>query len=312
MGVSLTNHDQATVSIRRESTRDSAEGPLVSVIIPHFNDLDNLRICLHLLAEQTFPKERYEIVVADNNSDCGLEAVEAACAGIARVFPAPLQGPGAARDVGVNNSSAPIIAFIDSDCRPSKDWLSEGVKALSISDMVGGGVEVSVANPGNPTPTESFELVFAFDNKRYVETQNYSITGNLFVRRSVFEAVGGFRPYFAEEDLEWGQRAAALGYRWRYEPKALIVHPARQDWQSLLRKWRRITKHSVYQASNRQFGVAGLIFRTAVIAVSPLFHTMKVIRSRKLEGVGQKIAALKILYLLRFWRVIETYRELLR
>ena len=42
--------------------------PTVSVIVPHYNDLERLNICLDALGGQTFPVDRFEIIVADNDS----------------------------------------------------------------------------------------------------------------------------------------------------------------------------------------------------------------------------------------------------
>ena len=47
----------------------------VSVIVPHYNDLEALDRCLSGLTAQTFPAEQVEIIVADNMSEVGLEAV---------------------------------------------------------------------------------------------------------------------------------------------------------------------------------------------------------------------------------------------
>jgi glycosyltransferase involved in cell wall biosynthesis len=49
--------------------------PFVSVIVPHYNDLENLATCVAQLRRQAWPRERCEIVVADNNSAGGVEAV---------------------------------------------------------------------------------------------------------------------------------------------------------------------------------------------------------------------------------------------
>ena len=48
----------------------------MSVVIPHYNDLDNLAACLAALRRQNWPKDLFEIVVADNNSKGGTAAVE--------------------------------------------------------------------------------------------------------------------------------------------------------------------------------------------------------------------------------------------
>ena len=65
--------------------------PLVSVIIPHYNDLDNLHRCLRLLQDQTLPRDAFEIVVADNNSRYGLVELKRVCGTMARVVPASIQ-----------------------------------------------------------------------------------------------------------------------------------------------------------------------------------------------------------------------------
>ena len=228
--------------------------PVLSVVIPHYNDLENLRLCLALLANQSVSSEDFEIIVADNNSTCGLSAVQEACQGVACVVTAPLQGAGPARNVGVGSARGNYLAFLDSDCRPCREWIGSGIKALALSEMVGGYVEVVAADPENPTPTESYEMIFAFNNRRYVESKGFSITANMFVRRDVFDAVGGFRPHVSE-DLDWGRRAVALGFRWRYAPEVKIRHPARGDWPELTRKLCRVVRESFALVAATRAGV---------------------------------------------------------
>ena len=43
--------------------------PLVSVIIPVFNDQEPLKLCLAALTQQTYAHSRYEVIVVDNGSD---------------------------------------------------------------------------------------------------------------------------------------------------------------------------------------------------------------------------------------------------
>src|SRR5271165_879096 len=121
------------------SPGDTTAEPFVSVVIPHFNDLGGLRLCYSRLLGQTYPRDRFEIVVADNNSRCGLDMVGSA-APEARVVPAPIQGAGPARNAGIAASRGEVIAFLDSDCVPEPDWLIEGVAALMQFDFVGGQV----------------------------------------------------------------------------------------------------------------------------------------------------------------------------
>ena len=55
-------------------------------------------------------------------------------------------------------------------------------------------------------------------------------------------------------------------------------------------------------AKQTRFGVPLLIARTWILGFSPVFHTPKVIRSRRLTRLNEKFSALVILYRLRLWR----------
>src|SRR5689334_2549732 len=112
--------------------------PAVSVVIPHLDDLENLDRCLTLLAQQTY--RSVEIIVVDNGSRVGIEAVRAIAGGRARVVRAPARGAGPARNTGVGHARSAILAFIDSDCRPDPDWIAEGVASLASHDVIGGSV----------------------------------------------------------------------------------------------------------------------------------------------------------------------------
>jgi GT2 family glycosyltransferase len=281
----------------------------VSVIIPHYNDLDNLRHCLQLLAKQTAPTGSFEVVVADNNSHCGLVEVEGVCAGIARVAPAPIQGAGEARNAGVAASHGGVLAFIDSDCRPAADWIERGLAAMSRANVIGGRVEVDVRDPTNPTGAEAFEKVFAFNFKRYIEEEGFSGSGNLFVRREDFERVGGFRSVVAE-DLDWGRRATAMGLKLAYADDVVVSHPARYDWGQLKNKWRKMTAEAYAVAREKRYGRLLWFCRSWAILASPFAHSVTVLRSKKLMGMDQKAKAVAVLFRLRVWRFVETNRVL--
>ena len=248
----------------------------ISVIIPHYNDMENLGRCLSLLAKQTLPPNNYEIIVADNNSKCGIDAVKALCRDQARVVPAPIQGAAEARNTAVRASQGAILAFIDSDCRPSPGWLEEGTKAVAFADIIGGKVDVDFADPGRPTGVEAFEKVFAFDFKRYIEKDNFSGTGNMFVLRSNFDKIGDFRSGVSE-DREWGNRAVKMGFKLQYAKNVLVSHPARNNWNELTHKWERITKQTyLYNVNNNSTGIRWLYYCIIILA-SPFIHLNKIV-----------------------------------
>jgi GT2 family glycosyltransferase len=291
-------------------TGSRTDKPAVSIIVPHYNDLENLRECLKYLEAQTIAPCRYEIIVSDNNSACGLLAVRDACEGIARVVSAPKQGAGEARNVGAAVALGERLAFTDSDCRPARDWLERGVEALQDADVVGGRMVVDVEDRSRLTPAEAYELVFAFNNRRYVEKQGYSVTANMFIWRDVFGKVGPFR-VGVSEDLDWGRRATALGFRTKYAADAVVTHPARKQWPDLIRKWRRLTSESYALTSEQSYGRLMWFFRSWLILLSTFVHFPTILRSHELNSFNQRALATYGLIRLRTWRFLECNRQLL-
>src|SRR5258706_15147212 len=89
-----------------------AEAPRVSVVIPHYRDLGGLALCLSALERQTYPKERLEIVVADNNSPEGRDVVAQTIAGRADLVVITEKGAGPARNGGGGASSGGVPALL--------------------------------------------------------------------------------------------------------------------------------------------------------------------------------------------------------
>jgi cellulose synthase/poly-beta-1,6-N-acetylglucosamine synthase-like glycosyltransferase len=275
--------------------------PFVSVIIPHYNDLDGLRLCHARLLAQDWPRSAFEIVVADNNSRCGLAAVRAVVPE-AVVVAAPLQGAGPARNAAVAASRGTVLAFIDSDCLPERDWIRAGVEALRRHDFVGGRVLTLARDPGRPNAVEAFEIVFNFNFKRYIERVGFSGTGNLFVPRRVFDHVGGFRPQVAE-DMEWCFRARAHGYRIGYAEHAVVGHPARRSWAELQRRWARMLAEDYGLARMQPRGRLIFVAKALAMPLSVLPHGVKVLASGRLPGPRARLAAILVLARLRLWRM---------
>ena len=311
----MTTDDSTTVAAREPASdvRDPPAGdtlaalqpgkivrPFVSVVIPHYNDLDALAVCVAGLKRQTWPAERMEIIVADNNSACGLAAVERAAPGC-RVVPAPVQGAGPARNAGVAASCGKILAFIDSDCDPQPDWVEHGVHAMTEYDFAGGHVLTAPRDPARPRPVEAWEMVFGFDFERYILEEGYTGSGNMWVWRSVFDAVGGFRAGVAE-DMEWSRRARSMGFRLGYERRAVVSHLARPSWPDLLARWRRVLAEHHLLMRETSHGRLRWAVKTAAMPWSAVPHLLRVLRSDRLPDARAKAAAAAVLVAHRLWR----------
>jgi GT2 family glycosyltransferase len=286
-----------------------AADPKVSVVVPHYRDLQGLALCLAALDRQTYPREDFEIVVGDNNSPEGEAAVAAVIDGRARLVVIREKGAGPARNGAAAVARGAILAFTDSDCVPEPAWLAEGVAALARHDFVGGRVRVLVDDMARMTPTEAFERVFAFDFKDYILNKGFTGSGNLFCARTLFETVGGFRSVVSE-DVEWSHRARGLGFSLGYAPGAVIGHPARRTWPELVIKWKKANSEAYNLLIERPGGRLWWLLRSLALPASAVAHTPKVLASSELETSGQRLAALSTLYRVRWWRFVDALRLL--
>ncbi|WP_420453082.1 glycosyltransferase family 2 protein [Ilumatobacter sp.] len=214
----------------------------LAVVIPHHDDVERLERCLRSLEAPRARNRGVEVVVIDNASTVDLAEVRASFPWV-RFDSHPDPGPGNARNRGVEVTSAGVVAFLDCDCVASPDWLDEIRAHAHDADVLGGEVAMFDEGAGPRTGSQAFETVFAFDQRRYVEREGFTVTANMVTSRRVFDAVGGFEPGLGtvSEDAEWCRRATAIGYSLRYVPSMVVAHPTRGDWGALRAKFWRIT-----------------------------------------------------------------------
>ncbi len=285
--------------------------PLVSVIIPHLNQPDFLRTCLQSLAAQDWPAERTEIIVVDNGSR---ELPDLAALGFphATLLAEPTPGPGPARNCGIAASSGALLAFIDADCRADPGWISAAVAGLTAegsTGVVGGDVRIDFGDDKHLTPLEAYEAVFAYRQKLYIGRHGYSGTGNLAMRRGVFDIVGPFGGIHTAEDMDWGRRARAAGHPAMYRPDMIVYHPARTTRAELETKWRRHVAHSL--VLHRQSGGSdlGWAARSAMVLASAVPHIGMVLTSPRLPGFANRLRGIGVLIGIRAFRAREMLRQ---
>jgi glycosyltransferase involved in cell wall biosynthesis len=203
----------------------------VTVIIPVFGADPKLPICIGCLRGQTYDKANFEVLVIDNSPQGG-QALNVEADGIElRVIREPRPGSYAARNAGIAAAKGVVLAFTDADCRPSRDWLEQGVRALRDNPLCGavaGKIGVATKNAENRTIAEQFDLVFGFNQKEFVERYHFGATANIFVHKEVMNLVGLFDDWFySGGDVDWGLRAKAAGRSVVFSPGPQVVHPAR-------------------------------------------------------------------------------------
>ena len=217
----------------------NASVPLVSVIIPVYNDLERLKLCLKALKNQSYSKKSYEIIVVDNNSTEDLKKTIDELGNITLIVEAKV-GSYAARNKGISVAKGKILAFTDSDCIPSCGWIESGVKSLESeeADLVGGKIRFSFS-PIKST-AEIFDSITALQVKKNIETRQLTVTANLFTYRYVFDSIGFFDSTLKSGgDFKWTKKATDSGFKLVYSSRAEILHPARK-LNSLVKKSYRV------------------------------------------------------------------------
>ncbi|MEO8529868.1 MAG: glycosyltransferase [Deltaproteobacteria bacterium] len=257
--------------------------PILSIIIPHFNQPDELSICLSALLEADIAED-LDVIVVDNGSRVFPSDIAALYPDV-RFFLETAPGPGPARNLGVSQAESSNIAFIDSDCRPDQNWAKTILSTLSEQPgVLGGEVKIGLKDPKSPTIWEAYESEYGFRMDKYVAREGFSGAGNLAMPKHIFEHVGPFAGLGIAEDRDFGLRAKALGHATRYVPDMIVYHPARQSWAEVARKWDRQTGHQYAEHLTKPLGRAKWALRTLAMLVSPLIELPKIAVSNRIPG----------------------------
>ncbi|HEX8074302.1 MAG TPA: glycosyltransferase [Thermoleophilaceae bacterium] len=211
-----------------------AARPELSVIVPVRNGAESLPALLESLAEQSLARDRFEVIVVDNDSSDGTAAVAAGLG--ATVVSEPIANRSRARNRGAAAASASLYAFTDADCIADRRWLEAHLACKDSAPLVAGDVRLRVSERANAI--ERFEALWRFGQEAWVR-EGWAATANLLVRAEAFEAVGGFDPSWRHigEDADFCLRARDAGYELGYCPDAVVDHQAERTWRPLLRRF---------------------------------------------------------------------------
>lgn len=263
-------------SRRSGSGHEPGDRPRVSVIVPARNARSHLEKLVPALSVQTLPRSDFELVVADDgSSDGSVEWIEQMGADWIRLAPGVPINSYAARNRAVAASVGEILAFCDADCVPEPDWLERGIAALALCDVVAGRIRFIV--PERRTVWTLLDMDSSKDHEREVRNKTAE-TANLFLRRELFDRLGGFEQTIPEfGDFDFAQRAVAAGAELMYADDVLVWHPTRNRGRDFLRaQW--IYSHGYGACEGR----AGR--RPDDVSIKALIPIVRVVRSRRWWG----------------------------
>jgi mycofactocin glycosyltransferase len=200
----------------------------VAVVIPAHDRADLLATCLTRVGPAA------DIVVVDDGSrDPQAIAAVARESGARLLRHAHAGGPAAARNLGIAATTAPLVAFVDSDTRPEPGWLESLLGHFE--DARTAAVAPRIAVPAGRGALAAYEAVRSpldLGGAPGVVGPGRRIgfvpAAALVARREALAHAGGFDATMrVGEDVDLVWRLAAAGWTVRYEPAARVEHPRR-------------------------------------------------------------------------------------
>ncbi len=212
-------------------------GPLVSVIVPAYQQRQWVAEALDSVFAQTYP--HIEVIVVDDGSDDGTaDLVRQRYGDGVQVLRQTNQGLAAARNAGLALARGELVQFLDAD-----DKLAPTKIALQVDALAGHpGCDVAYcdctffpdtpprARRGMPAPPadDSGDVLEALLDGNFITAPHAAL-----LKRAVVEAVGGFAPSVqGTEDYDLWLRLAARGCRFLHTPGGHALYRARSDSMS--------------------------------------------------------------------------------
>ena len=255
-----------------------SSSPKISVVVCTYNRAGLLVGALQSLCEQTLAASQYEVIVVDNKSEDNTHAVtEKFCSlypNVRYCFETK-QGLSHARNLGWQESKGEYVAYIDDDCKVPEHFLAVAEDIIEqVFPVVFGGP--SYAFYDIPKPRWYKDSYGSHEPYKEARTLNkkecVNIYGmNMFFRRSVLQAMGGFDPRFgmSGKKIAYSEETVLLKLIYDampdqviyYEPKLYVYHLVRAKKMTMLRIGRerfvrsrytfRLFNNDVYPAVSR-------------------------------------------------------------
>ncbi|HEX3787275.1 MAG TPA: glycosyltransferase [Pseudonocardiaceae bacterium] len=220
---------------------------MLSVILVNYRGAEHTITCLRALrTDLDYPADRLQVVCVENGSgDGSLAKIRAAArelTGVTVVDAGENLGFAAGCNLGAKHATGEVLALLNNDARPHRDWARTAVAVLRADptiaavasrvldwdgervDFVDGGLTWFGMGYKQHAGKPLAELGSG-DHERPRDVL-FATGAAMFVRADVFDSVGGFdeRFFMFYEDVDLGWRLNLRGWRVRYEPASLAYH----------------------------------------------------------------------------------------
>ncbi len=238
------------------------EYPMVSIMVPAHNENIVIRRTVLALLEFDYPKDRYEIIVVnDNSSDNSAEVLK----GIQEDNPERKlivintdnilggKGKSNALNIALSVAKGSVIAIYDADNTPAPNALILLVEQLMSDDKLGAVIGKFRTRNRNASLLTRFvnieTLAYQCMNQagRYFFFKLCTIPGtNYVIRRSIIDEMGGWDTKALSEDTEISFRIYRMGYYIRFMPLAVTWEQEPQLLKQWFKQRTRWAKGNIY------------------------------------------------------------------
>jgi GT2 family glycosyltransferase/glycosyltransferase involved in cell wall biosynthesis len=230
------------VALAKGDPTDAVALPLVSVIVVNYRGAADTIACLRALAEELdYP--HLELICVDNASPGDDAArIRAAAPHVTVIEAGSNLGFAGGCNLGARRARGSVLALLNNDARPHRDWARAAVDVLITEPTVAAVASKVLDWEGTGTDFVDAGLAwFGMGYKRHAGSPLADVppaehevgkdvlfaTGSaMFVRAGVFAELGGFdeRFFMFYEDVDLGWRLNLRGWRVRYAPDSVAYH----------------------------------------------------------------------------------------
>ena len=231
--------------------------PTVSVVICTLGTDEQLPAAMRSLLDQDYPRDRYEILLVDNDPGSGparavLDSLDDADSDRIRYVSQPVRGIPNARNAGIAAASCDVVAFVDDDVIADPGWLRAIAATITESPLIDAVTGLVLPASLQTQAEQLFEVACGFDKgyARQVWTTDrtsqairelgpvgnggplfpfsvgrFGTGANMAFRAESLRRIGGFDPVMTNsEDIDILFRIIFGGGVVVYEPQALVRH----------------------------------------------------------------------------------------
>lgn len=236
--------------------------PFVSVMVPAHNEAVVIEKTVKSLLNLSYPKDRYEIIVIndnssdnsaeilkriqDNNKDRNLIVINTDSVNGGK-------GKSNSLNIGFEKSKGELLAIYDADNTPEKNALKYLVQTILEDDKLGAVIGKFRCRNKNVNLLTKFINIETLTFQWMAQAGRWQLFNlctipgtNFVIRRSIIEGIGGWDTKAVTEDTEISFRMYRMGYKIKFMPKAITWEQEPQTLNVWIRQRTRWAKGNTY------------------------------------------------------------------